>query len=51
MNALANGFSGPQHPVRCKNIVDLAIQRGLWSPRNDGKTLWPPRPDAHQHHL
>ncbi len=38
MNALANGFSRPQHAVRCKDIVDLAVQRGLWSPRNGGKT-------------
>ena len=25
-------------PMRCKDIVDLAIQRGLWAPRNGGKT-------------
>jgi hypothetical protein len=29
---------GTGDPMRCKDIVDLAIQRGLWAPRNGGKT-------------
>jgi len=29
---------GTGAPMRCKDIVDLAIQRGLWAPRNGGKT-------------
>jgi hypothetical protein len=24
--------------MRCQTIVDLAIQRGLWAPRNGGRT-------------
>ena len=29
---------GTGDPMRCKDIVDLAIQRDLWAPRNGGKT-------------
>lgn len=29
---------GTSDPMRCKDIVDLAIARGLWAPRNGGKT-------------
>ena len=29
---------GTGDPMRCQTIVDLAIQRGLWAPRNGGKT-------------
>jgi hypothetical protein len=29
---------GTVAPMRCKDIVDLAIQRGLWAPRNGGRT-------------
>jgi hypothetical protein len=29
---------GAALPMRCKDIVDLAISRDLWSPRNGGKT-------------
>jgi len=29
---------GAALPMRCKDIVDLAINRNLWSPRNGGKT-------------
>ena len=29
---------GTRDPMRCKDMVDLAIQRGLWAPRNGGKT-------------
>ena len=29
---------GTGDPMRCKDIVDLAVQRGLWAPRNGGKT-------------
>jgi len=29
---------GAALPMRCKDIVDLAIQRGLWAPSNGGKT-------------
>ena len=29
---------GTGDPMRCKDIVDLAIERGLWAPRNGGKT-------------
>ena len=29
---------GAGDPIRCRDIVALAIQRGLWSPRNSGKT-------------
>jgi len=29
---------GTGAPMRCKDIVDLAIQRGLWAPRKKGKT-------------
>lgn len=29
---------GTRDPMRCKDIVDLAIQWGLWSSRNGGKT-------------
>ena len=29
---------GTGDPMRCQTIVDLAIQRSLWAPRNGGKT-------------
>jgi hypothetical protein len=29
---------GTRDPMRCKDIVDLAVERGLWQPRNGGKT-------------
>jgi hypothetical protein len=29
---------GTRDPMRCKDMVDLAVQRGLWAPRNGGKT-------------
>ena len=29
---------GTGEAMRCQTIVDLAIQRGLWAPRNGGKT-------------
>ena len=29
---------GTGDPMRCKDIVDLAIHRGLWAPRNGRKT-------------
>ncbi len=29
---------GSGDPMRCKDIVDLAVARGLWAPRNGGKT-------------
>jgi len=29
---------GTGDPMRCQTIVDLAIQRDLWAPRNGGKT-------------
>jgi len=29
---------GTGQPMRCKDLVDLAIQRNLWSPRSGGKT-------------
>ncbi len=29
---------GTGDPMRCKDIVDLATQRGLWAPRNGGRT-------------
>ena len=29
---------GTGDPMRCKDIVDLAVARGLWAPRNGGKT-------------
>jgi hypothetical protein len=39
LNAAAHLLSlGTGDPMRCKDIVDLAIQRGLWAPRNGGKT-------------
>ena len=38
MDAAINILSqGTGDPMRCKDIVDLAVQRGLWSPRT-GKT-------------
>ena len=30
--------AGTGNAMRCKDIVDLAIERKLWSPRNGGKT-------------
>ena len=29
---------GTGEAMRCQTIVDLAVQRGLWTPRNGGKT-------------
>jgi hypothetical protein len=29
---------GTGQPMRCKDLVDLAIKRNLWSPRSGGKT-------------
>ena len=29
---------GTGDPMQCQTIVDLATQRGLWAPRNGGKT-------------
>jgi len=29
---------GTGDPMRCKDIVDLAVQRNLWAPRKGGKT-------------
>ena len=29
---------GTGDPMRCKDIVDLAVTRGLWAPRNGGTT-------------
>jgi hypothetical protein len=29
---------GTRAPMRCKDMVDLAVKRGMWAPRNGGKT-------------
>ncbi len=39
LDAVADLLSaGTGDAMRCKDIVDLAVTRGLWSPRNGGKT-------------